>query len=484
MKQFVWLVFAFLYLSLETNFGQISSQKINTSAFPNVEVTFCSLKNLNASNIKILENNIEIKHNLKNTDLSDSAKQGTCFLIESSFITHSACTNNSIMYIVSGITKYLKNNGKNSVFAFCSYSRTNKNNITIRKLTNGFICNTKTTSDILQSLINDREPEGVWTDMYKAIYESLFWMKEIGGKYQKFQLIVIGTGKALSESPIKEVECIERANEYKIPIYTLGVKSCDRYAYDNMKMLSEKTNAIFTSLDSGDSIIKALNGYISPIHSYSIQFNSSFSADGKKHTFQIQINGISQNVEFIAPIKGVHSASWIYIVVIGILTITLILFFWIRKQKSRKAERYLSPNDTDINLSNTEKSIHTNISSNKNPDLQENISTENSDFLEKRKHTHISTPPTGIIIINGNKKDTIMLAKGKMTFGRDSTNNIVVSNDTVSGKHFFLEYDGFSCWLTNLSQTNGTLINGAKIPKTIIYAGDTVKIGLVEIIFK
>jgi pSer/pThr/pTyr-binding forkhead associated (FHA) protein len=72
------------------------------------------------------------------------------------------------------------------------------------------------------------------------------------------------------------------------------------------------------------------------------------------------------------------------------------------------------------------------------------------------------------------------LRAGVNVFGRRAGNDVVISDPYVSGKHgqIEIEQDGF--YLTDLSSSNGTLLNDAKLPanmRTKISSEDVIRLG-------
>ena len=438
--------------------------------------------------VQVWEDNNPVKFTM--VSVSDSSKkQGILFLIESSFVTQGPNSNFAIKTIVNGVSQYLNQVGTEADYALAYYNRTNKNYVALNKLSNGFVSVSYTLDDSLLSLVDKKYTEETWTDMYKAVYESLEWMMTTGKKYSSLRLVVIGTGKALSESPIKETECIVRANSSDIRIYTIGFKSNDRYAYDNMKMLSEKTNGAFTEEVDAEGIVNTLKKYLSEKTGsskvYSIEYLSKADANGDKHTVRIGMGADKLDFFFEAPNKEGNIRHYLMFGggVLVIIIAGIIIWFWQKRKRKGSADVFTSISEkTSAFKESSDKNIFVKTG------VQETVSAPPSSTevnpSEKRKYTQITVLPTMMVIKNGDQLKTINLSNGITTVGRNSLNNIIVPNDTVSGNHFQLEYDGFSCKLTNLSNTNGTFVNGAKVPQATIYAGDKVKIGLVDIFFK
>ena len=65
----------------------------------------------------------------------------------------------------------------------------------------------------------------------------------------------------------------------------------------------------------------------------------------------------------------------------------------------------------------------------------------------------------------------------KITVGRRSGNDIMISDSAVSGKHCELSYEDGAVYITDLESTNGTYVNDEPVVRTEIKSGDTLILG-------
>lgn len=78
----------------------------------------------------------------------------------------------------------------------------------------------------------------------------------------------------------------------------------------------------------------------------------------------------------------------------------------------------------------------------------------------------------------------VELYEGTASFGRRSSNQIVLSDPFVSGAHGELRLEGASAWIRDTGSTNGTWVNGEKIEPQVevpLTPEDTVKLGEIEL---
>lgn len=81
------------------------------------------------------------------------------------------------------------------------------------------------------------------------------------------------------------------------------------------------------------------------------------------------------------------------------------------------------------------------------------------------------------VTLDDNLIKVVPLLKERMTLGRRPYNDIVVDNLAVSGEHAALQAIGTEYYIEDLNSTNGTFINGKKIKRQILHAGDSIEIG-------
>lgn len=475
MKLKIWGLLLIVSMTITPSWARSLVSAVDTKEFPKLKIGINSKVKLDAKSITIIENGekCNFKFNTNNRET------GVFILIESSAVTHGEGSRIAIQKIQEGITSYCKNADPNINFAFGYYNRSKITNKALNLLSDSFHPLTNQDFEIVNKLAGQAYIKSKWTDLYKAIYESLDWMKDRGKNYQEKLLIVIGTGKALSESPIRYEECIKRAREHNIKICTIGVESDDRYAFDNFKLLVEKNPNLFVKADNSEIIDTAIGNYIgqSNQYRYTVSFETKNRTDGRRHDIKLNINGNLSELNYTAPKQKNFLQKYLFpicgsIVVVVIMLLTISLH---KKKKRKKAEL-----KTQVEQADKEK-----ISLENNGDTLTGISSAiDAKNQNRRTTTQITSPPSSITIINNGKTETIGIVKGITSFGRSKTNNIVIDNETVSGNHFTLDFNGIDCILSNLSSTNGTLVNGIKQNSTAIYAGDAVKAGTVEIYFK
>src|SRR4029079_226795 len=69
------------------------------------------------------------------------------------------------------------------------------------------------------------------------------------------------------------------------------------------------------------------------------------------------------------------------------------------------------------------------------------------------------------------------LARPRVLIGRGLTNDVVLQDARVSRAHARLDCDAAGCTLVDLGSPNGTWVNGRRITKILLTAGDNLVLG-------
>lgn len=80
--------------------------------------------------------------------------------------------------------------------------------------------------------------------------------------------------------------------------------------------------------------------------------------------------------------------------------------------------------------------------------------------------------------------EVLQLRQGRMTLGRASDCDLVVSEPSVSSRHAQLVVNAAGATLMNLFSANGTFVNGKPIDSVKLKSGDVIQMGRVELLFE
>ena len=79
---------------------------------------------------------------------------------------------------------------------------------------------------------------------------------------------------------------------------------------------------------------------------------------------------------------------------------------------------------------------------------------------------------------------TLALTEEVTTIGSVAGNTVVLADPAVSRKHAGIRKLESSYELADLGSTNGVYVNGQKVPKKTLEAGDIIRVGNTEAVFK
>jgi pSer/pThr/pTyr-binding forkhead associated (FHA) protein len=87
---------------------------------------------------------------------------------------------------------------------------------------------------------------------------------------------------------------------------------------------------------------------------------------------------------------------------------------------------------------------------------------------------------------NGNKPVTLRLARGAVkTLGRTARADFIVTAALVSRLHCRLTADRSDQLIVeDLDSTNGTMVNGRRVKRSLLRAGDRLKVGRIEFVIQ
>jgi pSer/pThr/pTyr-binding forkhead associated (FHA) protein len=86
-----------------------------------------------------------------------------------------------------------------------------------------------------------------------------------------------------------------------------------------------------------------------------------------------------------------------------------------------------------------------------------------------------------VISTGGMNVREYLLEQERVTIGRNSVNDIVLSEPVVSGEHAALQTGPSGTSITDLNSTNGTFVNGLRVKKSPLHHNDVIAIGSHEL---
>jgi hypothetical protein len=92
--------------------------------------------------------------------------------------------------------------------------------------------------------------------------------------------------------------------------------------------------------------------------------------------------------------------------------------------------------------------------------------------------------PHGLRMLNGPGKDRVFTMRSLVTtIGRDKDNDFVLDSTDVSRHHARVECNGGQWQIIDLNSTNGTKVNGQRVPRAVLRHGDRIEFGTLQLEF-
>lgn len=484
---------------------------VNSSAFPqiDVEVKFTGEKP-QATDFKIFEN--DKRQSFDFTVLEDKSNTGGgnayCFLIETSAFT----SGNAINVFKYAVSSAVESAGKNDYFNVCIFKRTAGNGKASKPILSEFTKDKNALMEAINAKVFAYNDSIFSTDVFKSVYETLEWFNDQDELPAKKSLFVFSAGIDNQNSPLKVDDCIEKANESNIPVYTFAYRTNNKYAPDNLIKLSSKTNAKMNRISSKPEAEKLLKSMIEHVKknnvtkSYlcNISFESKLSVSEESFSFLIDYKGKQLLGEYDLPdeVKATGKMSNLsYIIIGGVLVIVIGVFLILRNGKKKKQTNTIIEEKIESKAEKQKEKVEEQKEENK--DLHVEIQERKTGFKKPEEIKEVN-PPTSkkllqtMIIDNnsGGMGETSLflelngritafpLIENKTTIGRATENDIVIDHTTISNKHAVLEIISNQYILTDLNSTNGVMLNGEKVKQVVLKNGDKIRLGQVQLKFQ
>lgn len=352
--------------------------------------------------------------------------------------------------------------------------------------------------------------------------DGLISKKEQNGKI----LLLLGDGK--DEDPsnsYKEEDVIKKAEDEGIPIFTIGYSKIDKSYLRVLENLSEKTGGRFYNSPNDEDLEKQYKKLFRQITNiYLIRHYSPIKGDEKEHNITIAVKYLnavrpvtakfilSGQTKYMAPdntIKEPIKTDWLLIggIILAVLIIGGVIFFFYKNSKKKQAE-FQRKLQEEQNLAAQKLDEERKKREDAERKIEEANAAKNAPPQPNQGHfPGVKYDPTVMdpggrndrtqIIKqdSGSSSDKIVLdflmgplsgqkitvASSGVTIGRKQGNSLPISDETLSGQHAQIYFSNGYFFIKNLSQSNGTYLNGSLISSEVpLKKGDVFKFGKSE----
>ena len=475
--------------------------QVDASAFPNIAVKLKADKEVDKSSFTIKDNNKEINDfQLVNLDSTSRVKGIVCFLIEASgFIS-----DYQLSFVKKAINKFLLGLNKNYRVNVCYYLKSNSEGM-LRKLSSEFTNDFQSLITDLNSKVYKIRDHSPVTDVYKVVYECLEYIGNKTNLPSDKSIILISTGNNNGTSAFSIHECEEKANNTGIIINSIGLRSATQNAVDNLKILSEKTNGIYHFAKDQDDLTLALqqisgkyySNDLPKDHEYQLLYKSNAKITDDSVNIGVTYSGNEQKAMYDVS-AGQSQKSFIqknrillYVIGAAIILFSIFLIVFLKNRSKAKenalrtqAEKRLEEErlrvmQEGITSEKTTASAEVHGSS-QDTVVSGNLNSERAkENLSRTKVAGIKVPQ--LTVLQNGVRETYSLKELNTSLGRNSDNDIIIPDSTVSGKHAIVSIENNKIYIKDNNSTNGTFVNDNKVTRSELFDKDTIRLGKVAI---
>lgn len=491
---------AFLFVAFSVFSQQL---RVEQSDFPHIKISFTSEKNLTKENVQVQQKNAPIEFSIlkeeEKREGSTSGAKSVYFLIETSGFTSNAIVNN----FKTGLSDFVRKSPEELSFNASSFWKANAESKILNNLSVDFTINKEAFVEELKQKIKPVIDSQQQADVHKAIYDAIEYIGKTSDAPQKY-LIVLTAGVNKSYSPIKIEDCVDKASQSGVQVFSLVYKTGYAYALDNLKKLSDKTQGKSQLVSSSQEIADALEEFVggevaqtpsSTANNYVISFNLPKPEDTEG--VSISIDGQQQEVKISPPEKTekteTHKQDNSLPLIVGGVAVLLVLGFWFyKKQEKEKQARQAEQERLKAQLEQQQQQFQQ-----EQQRLQEQLqqqSKQTASQVKKEEEPQKFDPKktyigggggTPTLSVSGQGfQQNFLLHKTTMTIGRKEGNDIVIPIETVSSNHATLSNEAGNWFVSDNNSTNGVILNGNRVQKHILKQGDKIQLGGALLVFQ
>ena len=498
---------AFSFFSLVTWAQKFTINEVDASTFPNVSFTINSKQAIEKNNVSITDNNQAITTFqwvlATNNITTVSTKQATCFLIEASAFV----SNYQMAFIKKAIKSHLLQQGNSTETNICFYLRSNSVEM-LKRLSTEFTVDYNMLSRDMESKIYvtaDKLPE---VDFYKVVYECINFMGNKTALPSTKKIVVIATGNNNGSSAFSISECVEKAKQKGIVLDAIGLSSNTQNAIDNCKLLAEKTGGNFCYAKNENDInlffqqYKAVaaktNENTDSSYNYNVTYKSLASESIDSINTKVDIGSVSENFTYTPTSSNIttngKSNNKLFLIAgAGLLLMILGIVFFVNKSKKKKAAQAFALKQQLIAATQAQQQQEARASEAR-AQAANAVKPAAPSASHATKATQIYTQeqqnnktqiagvkiPTITVYVNS-LPNFYEIKNAAYSIGRNTNNDIVISDSTVSVNHGSISIENGQVFLTDHNSTNGSFVNNKKIQKQQLHSGDTITLGKIEI---
>ncbi len=480
----------FLFVALILGFQSVAQElqilSVDTSQYPAIRlsIAYKGSTRFDSDQLNLKQDEKNLPFTIRESAPGSAPEKGRAvfFLIESSGNTFGK----GLIDIREGIIGSMDNLDTKDLINIGWFGSYDADSVGMRLLNPHFTNEQANIRSLIQSKITAKADSLNRSDLYKNIIAGLNYISTEKDLPQNKLFIVISSARNNSSSPLSSSDCISKAKEIGVPIYSITYLVNDSaYSSGMMTRISARTGGKNVQARTQIEIINAITDFFNapvPVAMqesfYDILFNANTNTNPSRAKIDISFRGNRQILIVADPNTGSLIPSdykkylWYSIGILGLIVLCMLLI----NLFSRKGNR--------ANESNSEATAETESSP---LAVRKNTVTISNENIQEQ--TPISTPeikPMGpVILVSMNGRTTPHpLTKSETTIGRHDTNDIILPEQIITGKHAIIRMEDNVITINDLGSTNGTFVNGERIRTKELKSGDRIRIGTIELTLK
>jgi hypothetical protein len=461
---------------------EIQVVNVDSSLFPNIKmgILYKGKTKFVQDELSILQNERKIPYTIQESAPGSAPEKGRTvyFLIESSGNTYGK----AISVLKDGVKGALDNLDDQDLVNAGYFGSMALDSLGLQMINERFTDKKESFSTKLDNKIITKPDSLYRSDLYKSIFESLEYIENQKDLPSNKLFVVLSVARNNSTSTISSAECISKARDLGIPVYAVTYLSNDSvYSSGMITRICAKTGGKNIQCRSSVEVINAITDFInSPIPqsmqeaAYDLLFavftdklpESSITLDlnykGNRQIFTVS----DPNSGSLIP-QDFKKYIWISIGILGVIVIFMLLINALGKKNKNNIQEN---NEETISVQQKDETI---------------ISTPERLKIQQSPNTIQNTSSGPAILVSiGGRTNTYSLLFPETKIGRDTKNDVVIPEQTVTKYHAVIKWDKTKIEIEDLGSTNGTFVNGDRIRKSELKHGDRIKLGLVELTLK
>lgn len=347
---------------------------------------------------------------------------------------------------------------------------------------------------LLQTAENLKPINDVWgnnesSDLYHALYQSVTDISLLKNNYTYIVLFSTGfNNKWSSHTSSESVKALAREKECKIYSVQYYIQGFEHHKLTDIVQSTFGEEMVAKDLSELQDYSSQLSQKISENigAEYFIQYQSSLSKKNNSVPVELFIDNKPYALVIKTPVNYWLIAGYI---VLGLLLISALLYYFVKKQKKLKAE--ISQFDAQLQLKTKEQEhlkqqiqdsdFKLNNLIRLASDLPESQPVQSAEELALLKQMKSLGKLPELYFEKLQKR--IVINRPEFSIGRADTNDLIIQSAEVSRTHALISFKNNKYFISDSNSAMGVWVNHQKVNQIELRHGDQLKIGNLTLTF-